>query len=249
MKTSGNTILITGGGSGIGLELARQFSKLNNRVIICGRNIDKLRSVESELKDVTAIQCDITDNASVDHLFQVLTSAGLDVNVLINNAAKANAYYLGPGAGAGRKASEEILTNYIAVVEVTERFLPLLLKQAGAAIINVSSVVALVPGLIVPTYSASKAALHSYTQSLRLSLAKASNVKVFEVMPPVVDTDFSRDIPGTNRMAPSSVVEEIVRGLASNELEIQIGMTKSLFGLHKQDPMAALAMLNRIAAT
>jgi uncharacterized oxidoreductase len=246
MKTSGNTILITGGGSGIGLELARQFSKLNNRVVICGRNVDKLRAAESMMKNVTGIQCDVTDSSCVDHLFEELELKGLDVNVLINNAGKANAYLLGQANGSGTKALDEIQTNYVAVVELTERFLPILRREPEAAIINVSSVVALVPAIIVPTYSASKAALHSYTQSLRLSLRKVSNIKVFEVMPPVVDTDFSKDIPGSNRMAPSAVAEDIIKGIESDDFELPIGATRSVFAMHKQDPMAALEMLNRI---
>jgi len=108
-------------------------------------------------------------------------------------------------------------------------------------------VVAVVPGLIVPTYSASKAALHSYTQSLRLSLSKFPNLRVFEVMPPIVDTEFSKEISAPDRMAPARVAREILEGIESNKLEMHLGLTASLLALHKEDSFAAVATMNRLA--
>lgn len=247
MKISGNTILITGGGSGIGLELAKQFIAQRNTVVICGRDGKKLMAASLELPDVVSIECDVTDVKSVDNMIRTLKERDIAVNVIVNNAAKANAYFLGLSANAAEKALHEINTNYLAAVNLTEKFLPELIKHSEAGIVNMTSVVAIVPGLIVPTYSASKAALHSYTQSLRMSLSKFPDLRVFEVMPPVVDTEFSKDIPGHNRMAPARVALEIIEGIQSDKLEMHLGATASIFALHKENPSSALAALNRLA--
>jgi uncharacterized oxidoreductase len=115
-------------------------------------------------------------------------------------------------------------TNYFSVIRLVDKFLPLLKKQVNPAIVNVSSILALAPGRIV-TYSASKAALHSYTQALRLALEEESNIKVFELMPPLVNTDLSKEIGGANGIHPSAVAEELLKGLENDVLEIHVGQT------------------------
>src|SRR5690606_12236956 len=122
------------------------------------------------------------------------------------------------------------------------KLLPLLKKQANAAIVNVSSIVAFVPGKLA-TYSASKAALHSYTQALRLALENTS-VKVFELMPPLVDTEFSAPIGGKNGISPSVVAEQFLEGLASNRYEIRVGQTEALYRIFLSSPEQALRQLN-----
>lgn len=246
MRTSGNTILITGGGSGIGFELAKQFIAHNNTVVICGRRAGTLEEAFRQLPDVITIQCDVTNADSVDHMISTLQEKGLSINMIVNNAAKANAYVLGSSAHAEENAVEEINTNYLAVVRLTEKFLAQLILQREAAIINITSVVAVVPGVILPTYSASKAALHSYTQSLRLSLSKFPNVGVFEVMPPLVDTEFSRELSSHDKMPPAKVALDVIEGIASDKLEMHLGATSSLFAMHKKDAFAALAAMNRL---
>lgn len=243
MKTNNNTILITGGGSGIGFEIAKLFSK-DNHVIITGRSEKRLQDAAATLQNVTAIPTDITSEEEVDKLVSRLTSEFPQLNVLINNAGSANVYDLAePGINAYQKAYEEINTNYLSIIRLNEKLLPLLQKQPEAAIVNVSSVLAFVPGKVVATYAASKAALHSYTQTLRLSLSN-STVKVFELMPPLVDTEFSKEIGGENGIRPETLATDLWEAFEKNNLEIHTGQTADLYALHLSSPEAALAAMN-----
>jgi uncharacterized oxidoreductase len=116
--------------------------------------------------------------------------------------------------------------------------------QAEAAIVNVSSIVAIVPGSL-STYSASKAALHSYTQSLRIALAKAnSNVQVYELMPPLVDTEFSAPIGGKNGISAARVAAELLDGLKNDTYEIRVGNTQVIYDLYLKSPEDALMAMN-----
>ena len=245
MKTTNNTILITGGSAGIGLEMASLFSQKNNHVIIVGRNEERLQNAAAQLKNVTAIACDVSDEEDVNKLVARLTKEFPNLNVLINNAGRAILYNLSEeGVNAFDKSGDEMLTNYLSVIRLTEKLLPQLKKQDEAAIINVSSIVALVPSPLV-TYSASKAALHSYTQSLRINLEENSSIKVFELMPPLVDTDFSVEIGGrVNGIHPSVVAEDLVKSMEKNEYEIHVGKTSDLYKLFHSAPAEALKFMN-----
>lgn len=164
------------------------------------------------------------------------------LNVIVNNAGRAILYDLGNSENAFDKAADEILTNYLSVIRLNEKLLPQLKKQEEAAIVNVSSIVAFVPG-VIPTYSASKAALHSYTQSLRISLEETS-VKVFELMPPLVDTEFSKVIGGHRGVQPSVVAEDLLKALASDNYEIRTGDTENIYRLYLSSPGEALKAMN-----
>lgn len=243
MKTNGNTILITGGGSGIGFEIAKVFSE-NNHVILTGRTDKKLLEAASQLQNVTTVTMDVTDEKDIEQLAEYLASTFPKLNVLINNAGIAYAYDMTvPGIDAHQKAFEEINTNYLAVVRLTEKLLPLLGNQQEAAIVNVSSVGAFVPGKILSTYSASKAALHSYTQTLRLSLAN-SGIRVFELMPPLVNTEFSKEIGGEHGIHPQVVAQELMNAFIDDNFEIHVGQTADLYKLHLSSPSDALAVMN-----
>ncbi len=246
MKSSNNTILITGGSAGIGFELAKALSNKGNHVIIVGRNEQRLKEAAAKLKNTTAIVGDVSDSADLDRLVDVLRRDHPGLNIVINNAGKAHVYdLLTPGVNAFEKAGEEMLTNYLAIVRLNERLIPLLFQQREAAIVNVSSIVAFVPGSLV-TYSASKAALHSYTLSLRHALAQSTAIKVFELMPPLVDTEFSAVIGGRNGIAPSVVAEDLVRGLEKDEYEIRTGNTEKIYRLSLSSPEEAFRALNPV---
>jgi uncharacterized oxidoreductase len=128
-------------------------------------------------------------------------------------------------------------------VRLNEQLLPLLEQQPEAAIVNVSSVVAFAPGKRLATYAASKAALHSYSQTLRLALAPGS-VKVFELMPPLVNTEFSTEIGGHRGIPPAQVAEEFLAALAEDRYEIRVGQTEALFQLFLSSPADALGVMN-----
>ena len=244
MKTSGNTVLITGGSAGIGFEIARLFSEKGNRVIITGRDKQRLDNAAAQLQQVTPILSDVTSAADIESLTKRISKEFPGLNMVVNNAGYAAFYKLDSNANAFEKAGNEMLTNYLSVLRLTENLLPLLSKQPEAAIVNVSSIVAIAPNHGIPTYAASKAALHSYTQSLRLTLAKATAIKVFELMPPLVDTDFSKEIGGANGIAPSAVAASLLAAIEKNEYEIHVGNTAQIYDLYLSSPAQALAAMN-----
>lgn len=243
MNTTANTVLITGGSAGIGFEIARLLSEKGNHVIITGRNKEKLEQAAAKLQHVTAIASDITVEQDVDKLVAKLKSDFPKLNMVINNAGNAFVYDLAADTGIYSKAQEEMLTNYISVIRLNERLLPMLKAQPTAAIVNVSSVVAFVPGSLA-TYSASKAALHSYTLSLRLAL-EDTTVKVFELMPPLVNTEFSAAIGGHTGISPAQVAEEFYNGLVSDNYEIRVGNTEYIYKLYLSSPAEALEVMNK----
>ena len=244
MKTTKNTVLITGGSAGIGFEIAKLFSQNGNHVIILGRNEERLKKAAVQLKNVTAIVSDVSNEADVNALVKTLVNDFPNLNIVINNAGRALVYNLASENVNGfDKAADEMLTNYLSVIRLNEKLLPLLKLQKDAAIVNVSSVVAFVPGSLA-TYSASKAALHSYTQALRIALGRVSDVKVFELMPPLVNTEFSAPIGGHNGIHPSVVAEKLMEGLENDEYEIRVGQTEDIYRLYLSSPTDALNYLN-----
>ncbi|WP_461101832.1 SDR family oxidoreductase [Spirosoma koreense] len=242
MKTTQNTVLITGGSAGIGLEIAKELSARGNKVIITGRSQQRLDTALSQLENATGIVSDVSKEADTAALVATLTHDFPDLNLVINNAGRAILYDIANSEGAFESAQDEMLTNFLAVIRLNEYLLPLLKSQPEAAIVNVSSIVAFVPGTI-PTYSASKAALHSYTQSLRVALRRTSNVAVFELMPPLVDTEFSTMIGGHTGIAPSVVAQEFVQALETDTFEIRVGKTQLIYELYLQSPEEALKVM------
>ncbi|MBC9911796.1 SDR family oxidoreductase [Chitinophaga varians] len=244
MKTAGNTVLITGGSAGIGLALAQALSAAGNQVIITGRDEARLQQAAAATPGLVPIVCDVTKDSQVKAMVKTLQQDYPQLNILINNAGKAHAYALTDTARAIDKAADEMLTNYLAILQLTEYLLPLLQRQPEAAIVNVSSVTALVPFTAVPTYAASKAALHSYTQSLRVSVAP---IRVFELMPPMVNTDFSREIGGDKGIPPQEVAAGFMEALKNDEYEIHIGQTRQVWQLlQSTSPAQALQTVNAI---
>ncbi|GAB0157341.1 SDR family oxidoreductase [Chryseobacterium sp. Alg-005] len=244
MNITNNTILITGGGSGIGLEIAKALSPAN-RVIIVGRNKEKLDAAAKDLENIFTFQADITNESDVNRLFEEVKTTFGGLNILINNAGYAYAYTLSEGADMYSKAVAEFTTNYFAPIRLTEKFLPLLKQQNEAAIVNVSSIVSFVPGSHVPTYSDSKAALHSHTRLLRYELAKDTNIKVFELMPPLVNTDLSVEIGGRENGIPASdVANDLVKALGENRYEIRVGNTEVLFNSFFANSEGAFSVMN-----
>jgi len=247
MKTSKNTILITGGSAGIGFEIAKLFSENDNHVIIVGRNETRLQQAAAQLKDVTAIAADISKNEDIEQLANRLKKDFPQLNILINNAGAAQTYQLGTQVGASEIAADEMQTNYISVLNLTEKLLPLLENKDESAIVNVTSIVAFVPGNSLPTYSASKAALHSYTQSLRHTY-RDSSIKVFELMPPLVNTQFSKEIGGEHGIPASQVASELFQAFESDHYEIHVGGTADMYKLFHHSPVDAFAAMNPIAS-
>jgi uncharacterized oxidoreductase len=241
MNITNKTVLITGGGSGIGLEIAKQLSAKNNKVIITGRTADKLQNAAAGMANVTAIAADVTKADDVKKLIATIKADFGGLDILINNAGNAYVYNLTADADAEGKARNEFDTNFFSVLNFTEQLLPTLSASPEAAIVTVTSILALTPRSTLPTYSASKAALHSYTQALRFELAKTTTIKVFELMPPLVNTDFSKDIGGENGIPPSAVADDLIKAFENDTYEIHVGNTAHVYSL---SPVDAFNMIN-----
>ncbi|MGN8121125.1 SDR family oxidoreductase [Pseudomonas sp. 22082] len=186
MNSTGNTILVTGGTSGIGLGLALRLHKAGNNVIIAGRRKAQLDKIVSENPGIDSVLLDVADAHSIQRTSEALAISHPNLNVLINNAGIMHWEDL-TDPGYLSTAEDIVTTNLLGTIRMVYAFTPQLIKQPGATVINVSSSLAFVPLPATPTYSATKAAVHSFTQSLRVQL-EASPVEVIELAPPGVRT-------------------------------------------------------------
>jgi uncharacterized oxidoreductase len=187
VQTTGNTILITGGGSGIGRGLAEAFHALGNQVIISGRGKKNLEATTAANPGMECLTVDMADAKSIQSFAARLEADYPTLNVIIHNAGTMSLEDVRTQSPELKEAEGMILTNLLGPMRLTAALLPLLLKQARAALVTVTSGLAFVPLTMTPTYCATKAALHSYTESLRYQL-KGSKVEVIELIPPYVAT-------------------------------------------------------------
>ncbi|GAA4007239.1 SDR family oxidoreductase [Sphingomonas humi] len=188
MKTSGNTILLTGGGSGIGRALAQRWHDAGNLVIVAGRRLEALEETASGRDNIHVEQLDVDDVAGLEANIAAIIARHPDLNVLVNNAGIMRFEHLDRGRDLA-DAEAMIATNLLGPIRLTDSLVGHLAGQADAAIINVTSGLAFVPLMATPTYSATKAAIHSYTLSLREALR--GRVEVIELAPPGVQTDLT----------------------------------------------------------
>lgn len=226
MKTSGNTVFITGGSAGIGLAIAKKLQAAGNKIIINGRNEERLQRALAELKDAEGIQGDLSVEADRRRIAEELKTYYPDVNIIVNNAGAAFGYLLSETTDAHEKALVEMNTNYIAVIHFTELLLPHLLKKSDSAVINISSIAVYGSHKFLPTYGATKAALHSYTVALRMTYEEQKNLQIYEVYPPMVNTEFSAEIGGANGIPASELADELLVALEQNQFDVPVGETK-----------------------
>lgn len=186
MKNTGNTILITGSTSGIGLGLALRFHKAGNKVIIAGRRKALLQQITTDYPGIEAIELDVSDAASIVQASELVAERYPDLNVVINNAGVMLSDDF-VKADSLKTAEESVTINLLGTIRMTYAFLPQLTQKKDATLINVSSSLAFVPFPIATTYSATKAAVHAFTEGLRVQLANTS-VRVIELAPPGVRT-------------------------------------------------------------
>jgi uncharacterized oxidoreductase len=201
MKLTGNTILITGGGSGIGRGLAEAFHALGNQVVIAGRRKQALEQTTASNPGMTSVLLDVEDPASIRTLAAQLAADYPALNVLINNAGVMRAENLLAERVDVGDAEATITTNLLGPIRLTAALLPLLRKQPHSTIINISSGLATVPLTLTPTYCATKAAIHSYTQSLRYQL-RETTTEVLELIPPYVGTELMSGASSDPRAMP-----------------------------------------------
>ena len=192
MNMTGNTILITGGSGGIGRALAEAFHALGNTVVITGRRREALDAVTSANPGMQAMVVDVTDKAALATFAEDVKRTYPALNVLINNAGIMKAEDIGQAPAYVDIAEETIATNLLAPIRLTAALLPLLRSQAQSTVMTVSSGLAFVPMALTPTYSATKAAIHAYSMSLREQL-KQTTTQVIEIAPPYVRTQLMGD--------------------------------------------------------
>jgi len=188
MKTTGNTILVSGGGSGIGLALAQRWHDAGNNVIVTGRNAAKLEAAIAGRPNMSAVALDVTDADAIAAFAKAIVAKHPGLNVLVNNAG-----IMGTEDASTKRdltqAEATVVTNILGPIRLTDALVDHLAAQDGSAIVNVTSGLAFVPLPKAPTYSATKAAMHSYSVALRIQLE--GKVEVIELAPPAVRTDLT----------------------------------------------------------
>lgn len=245
VKLRNRTILITGGSSGIGLQLAKTLLAHDNTVIICGRSESRLKAAGSLLPGVETIQCDIASPIDRQRLITAVFSNHPDCSVLINNAAIAHKTNFKTDEEIIRKSETEIKTNFEAPIVLSKLFLDHITNSQDNAIINITTGLVFAPRAIYPIYNATKAGLHAFTQVLRLQL-KNEQTNIIEVMMPVVATPWHNgDVP---RMAisPEKAVNEMVSGIEKGKQEIKVGAVRKLYLLWRFSPQLALRVINNL---
>jgi uncharacterized oxidoreductase len=249
MKLSGNTILITGGAGGIGYEMAKEFIKNRNTVIITGRNEQKLKKVKNELNGVITIKSDVSNPDDVKALYEHVSKDYPSLNILINNAGVMIEINLQKHKLSATDLTKEIDINLKGTIWMNDAFIPLLKKNKNAAIVTVSSMVAFVPLAIAPVYCATKAALHSYTISLREQL-RNTDVKVFELAPPATETELLTDFKeedkkGVSIMSVQAMVASFLKGFSNDNFEICPGQSSQLRFMGRFFPSFILKQLRK----
>ncbi|MFT4151930.1 MAG: SDR family oxidoreductase [Paracoccaceae bacterium] len=247
MKGSGNTILVTGGGSGIGRALAQRLADAGNTLIVAGRRAGPLQGTIAGRPGMEAVTVDMTDAASIRDLAARVLASHSGLNALINNAGIMRHEDLAHPRDLA-DAVETVETNLLGPIRLIDALISHLSGQRGAAIVNVTSGLAFVPLVATPTYSATKAALHSYTQALRAQLA--GKVEVIELAPPAVQTEltpgqstregylpleaFADEAFGllTGHPTPPEVLVERVKVLRNAEAEGRFDKTFALLNGH-----------------
>jgi len=249
MKLIQKTILITGGASGIGLELARLLLQRGNVVIVTGRDQQKLDEARRRLPGLHAVQSDVSEPEAIVALYDTVTARFPALDTLINNAGIMRNLNLNTQRGL-LDVTREIEINLNGPIRMIQQFLPHLSRRKDALIVNVSSGLAFVPFPISPVYSATKAGLHSYTQSLRVQLA-GSNVTVVELAPPAVETpllrnEFDTEMKGQKVMDVKVLAERAVAGIEAGKLEIRPGLSNALKAMSRIAPQFILNQMAKV---
>lgn len=249
MQLNDNTILITGGASGIGLELVKQLSPYNNTILITGRDAGKLEKAKKLFPKIHTFQSDVSDPKAINALFEKVTKEFPALNILINNAGIMRTLNFHDQNQDLVDLTQEIDINLHGPIRMTKKFLPHLKTKNSAAIMNVSSGLAFTPLPTSPVYCATKAALHSFTLSLRVQMKK-TNVKVFELAPPATQTELlgefdPEDMKGISVMAVDKMVAAAVAGLKNNTYEIRPGQSNQLKMMSRVAPQFILNQMSK----
>ncbi len=249
MKLDHRTVLITGGTSGIGRELARQLLQRGNTVIVTGRDQARLATVAQALPGIHTVRSDVSDPAAIAALHEAVLSRFPALDTLVNNAGIMRNLKLEEERNLA-DVTREIEVGLSGPVRMVQQFLPHLRTQPGALIVNVSSGLAFIPLPVAPVYCAAKAGLHSYTQSLRIQL-RSTGVTVVELAPPGVETplfrgEFADETRGQKPMSVQVLVKRAIAGIEAGKLEIRPGLANVLKAMSRVAPHLMLKQMARM---
>jgi uncharacterized oxidoreductase len=253
MELKNNTVLITGGTSGFGFEFASRLIELGNKVIITGRNTEKLLETKLKLPPVHVIQSDVRKPDNIVELYDEVTREFPELNILINNAGEMRKISLHHDHDLN-DITREIEINLMGPIRMVQQFLPHLKQKKNAMILNVTSGIALMPFPLSPVYGASKSGLRSYTQALRVQL-KNTNIKVIELVAPGSGTPLNekfRNEDGFNwkmLMAPEKIVDVGIKGMQRDKAEIFPGIAKVALVMSRLAPKFLISQTSKIGAS
>ena len=241
MKLSGRMALITGGSAGVGLALAKELRARECTVIAVGRSSKRLAQAQAQVPGLHTVTCDITQEDELTALAKTVARDFGALDLLFNNAAVMETW------NAAEKPwhaglDQELATNLTAPIKLIARLLPALRALPSAAIVNVTTALVYAPVAAIPLYCATKAALHSYTKSLRYQL-KSSNVRVFELLPSTVATEMSTGRFNTKMLSPEAVVSALLTGMERDRPEIRVGQAGPLYLMSRLAPSIIEATL------
>ena len=252
MKLEGRTILITGGTSGIGFEMARQLLARHNTVLITGRDPQKLEESKSALPGVHTFQSDGSKPEDIQSLRQRVTAEFPACDTLFNNAGIMRNLDINQPRSL-TDVTRELNINLNAPVQMVQEFLPHLKSRPNALIVNVSSGLAFVPFPLSPIYSASKAGIHAFTRCLRVQL-KGSKVAVVELAPPGVETklfrgEFEKEMKGQKAMPVNVLVAKTIAGIEAGKTEIRPGLSNVLYLMSRFAPSLPFGQMAKMVHT
>jgi uncharacterized oxidoreductase len=250
MELNNNTILITGGTSGLGLEFATQLIALGNTVIITGRNQAKLDETKLKLPQIHTFKSDVSDPEAIMNLYNQVVNQFPALNILVNNAGEMRKIDLHDRSLDLNNITREIEINLSGPVRMVQQFLPHLQTKNNAAIMNVTSGIAFVPFPLAPIYGATKSGLQSYTRSLRVQLKK-DNIKVFELVAPGAKTPlndkFADDVDAKMLMEPGKLISAAMKGMKKDKYQIFPGIASLLALLSRLAPSFIFNQMSKIA--
>ncbi|UOQ76696.1 SDR family NAD(P)-dependent oxidoreductase [Hymenobacter sp. 5516J-16] len=242
MNLEGNTVLITGGASGIGLALAERFQRAGSTVLAVGRREDKLQEARQQLPGLLTRVCDVAEAGERVALVEWISRELPQLNVLVNNAGIQHRFQLTEDEDWETRR-QELVINVEAPIHLTTLLLPHLRQQPRPAIINVTSGLAFAPMAQAPIYSATKAALHSFTLSLRHQLA-ATPIQVLEIVPPAVNTDLGGAGLHTWGVPVNDFADSVMQRLAAGEQEVGYGTSEEIRRASREQIDARFQLLN-----
>lgn len=222
MELSDKIVLLTGGSAGIGREIARQLKEKGAKVTLTGRNIERLEAMHAE--GFETIEADFSSADGVDAL--LAKWGGKDIDILLNNAGQVVDHDFRDGTPNSDAADDCIYANLNAPIRLIAGLMAQLRARPQAAIVNITSGLAIAPAARTPVYCATKSGLRFYTLGLREQL-KDSNISVIEALPPVVDTQMNDGNP-KKKLSPEECARQIVVAIERDQDEVNIGMTKAL---------------------